>query len=157
MSRELASKDYAALSQIRFEIRRFLNFSERMARDAGIEPQQHQLLLALRALPEDVRPTIGVLSRRLMVQHHSAVELVSRSVKAGLVRRVRGTVDRREITLKTTAKGQRLLAALSVAHRAELRSAAPNLLTALSALVSFDPTATPAEKRPPRRSPKAEE
>jgi DNA-binding MarR family transcriptional regulator len=143
MSRRLADKDYAALAQIRYEIRRFLNFSERLAREAGIEPQQHQLLLALRGLPEGVRPTIGALSQRLMVQHHSAVELVSRSVKAGLVQRIRSKEDRREVTLRMTPKGLHLIAALSVAHRAELRSAAPSLLQALGAILSAEPQRPP--------------
>jgi DNA-binding MarR family transcriptional regulator len=135
MPRSLTAKDYAALAQVRYEIRRFLTFSENMARGAGIEPQQHQLLLALKGLPEGDRPTIGVLSERLQIRHHSAVELVSRSVASGLVRRVPSETDRREVTLEMTAEGQRLLATLSIAHREELRSAAPSLVRALEAII----------------------
>jgi DNA-binding MarR family transcriptional regulator len=138
MPRNLTQKDYAALAQVRYEIRRFLTFSEGMARGADIEPQQHQLLLALRGLPEEIRPTIAVLAERLQIRHHSAVELVSRSVKRGLVRRARSRGDRREVMLVMTPRGERLLAALSRAHREELRSAAPTLVRALEALITPD-------------------
>jgi DNA-binding MarR family transcriptional regulator len=148
MSRDLSNDDYIALAQVRYEIRRFLTFSENMARDAGIEPQQHQLLLALRGLGEEERPTIGVLSKRLLIRHHSAVELVGRSAKAGLVRRVPGEEDRREVTLEMTSRGRRLLASLSIAHREELRSAAPGLLDALGAIIA-------AARRTPKRTTKS--
>jgi len=130
---ELGPTDYAALAEVRHQIRRFLNFSGATARAAGLEPQQHQLLLALKALSISGRPTIGMLAERLQIKHHSAVELATRCADAGLLSRSRGSRDRRRIELKITPRGERLLAKLSLAHRAELRTAAPTLVRALHA------------------------
>jgi len=127
--------DYAALSEIRYRIRRFLVFSEASAREAGVEPQQHQLLLAIRGLPEGEVPTIGRVAERLQLQHNSTVELVNRSCEKGLVEKHASEGDRREVRLQITARGLRLLEKLVVAHRSELRTAAPALVEALLALV----------------------
>src|SRR5882724_12967095 len=96
--------DYQALAELRYQIRRFLHFSERAVRKAGLEPRQHQLMLALKAFPKDVRPRIGELAKRLLIQHHSAVELVNRLAKGGYVRRDRADSDRREVLLSLTPK-----------------------------------------------------
>ena len=72
---KLSNADYRSLAAFRYEIRKFLSFSEQAAREAGIEPQQHQLLLAVRGLPESLRPTIRTISERLCVQHHTAVAI----------------------------------------------------------------------------------
>src|ERR1700729_195664 len=88
--------DYQALAASRFEIRRFLNVSERLVHAAGIEPQQHQALLAIKGLPAHRVATIGGLAERLLIQHHSAVELVNRLEAKGLLRRTRGVADRSE-------------------------------------------------------------
>lgn len=128
---EIQDKDYRALAEFRYQIRRFLRFSEQAARDAGLEPQQHQLLLAIKGLPEDTRATIGEMAERLQVQHHSTVELVDRMVKRGYVQRKRGPEDRREVLLQLTAKGERTLRELSAHHQEELRTAGPELLAAL--------------------------
>jgi len=126
--------DYPALAELRYQIRRFLRFSEEASRAAGLEPQQHQLLLAIKGLPEDRMPTIGTLAERLQLQHHSAVELVDRSVQRNLVRRVRGTSDQRQVFIRLTAKGERTLRDLSVHHRNILREAGPGLVAVLNAL-----------------------
>ena len=89
MEKILAPSDYQALAELRYQIRRFLHFSEQAARNAGLEPQQHQLMLALKGLPEGVRPRIGELAERLQIQHHSAVELINRLAAAGYVKRGR--------------------------------------------------------------------
>ena len=75
--------DFQALAEFRYQIRRFLYFSEEAARRAGIEPQQHQLLLAIKGLPTALRPTIRTLAERMQLQHHSAVELIDRLERAG--------------------------------------------------------------------------
>ncbi len=137
---DLSAAHYEALAALRYQIRRFLTYSEAAARDADVEPQQHQLLLVLKALRPDERPTIGMVAERLQIQHNSAVELVKRSVERGLVERRTAAEDRREASLRITRAGERLLRRLSLAHRAELRSAAPALLTALEALVGSKPT-----------------
>jgi DNA-binding MarR family transcriptional regulator len=131
----ITAREYRALSELRYVIRRFLEFSEAAAREADVEPQQHQLLLALKGLPEDQRPTVGAVAERLRLQHNSGVELAKRSIERGLVERLESEHDRREVLLRITRKGEGLLRRLSLAHRAELRSAGPALTKALDALV----------------------
>ena len=81
----ITESDYASLAEFRYQIRRFLHFSEQAARTAGIEPHQHQLPLALKGLAgSEEPPTIGILAERLQIQHHSAVELVQRLEDRGL-------------------------------------------------------------------------
>jgi DNA-binding MarR family transcriptional regulator len=126
----LTLSDYESLAELRYQIRCFLSFSEQAARAAGIEPRQHQLMLSLKGLPRDARPTIGELAERLQIQHHSAVELVNRLAAAGFIRRSRGE-DRREVLLELTSKGEKVLRELSLHHREELRSAGPTLVKAL--------------------------
>src|SRR6204780_4306016 len=127
--------DYQALADFRYEIRRFLNFSERLAHAAGVEPQQHQALLAIKGLPAHRVATIGVLAERLLIQHHSAVELVNRLEAKGLLRRTRGVADRREVGLALLPRGEALLKRLTRPHHAELQSARPKLLEALAAAI----------------------
>jgi len=136
----IASVDHQALAELRYQIRRFLVFSEREARAAGIEPRQHQLLLAIKGLPEGQRPTIGTLAERLQVRHHSAVELVSRLVARRLAVRRRSDLDGREVLIQLTVRGERLLTRLSLAHTNELRSAGPGLLRALQAILATPST-----------------
>ena len=133
--RDLGARQYRALAELRYQIRRFLTFSEAAARDAGVEPQQHQLLLVLKALRPEEKPTIRTIADRLQIQHNSAVELVKRSVERGLVERRISREDRREASLHLSRAGERLLRRLSIAHRSELRSAAPLLVDALDALL----------------------
>ena len=133
---DISDAEYRALAEFRYQIRRFLRFSERAAREAGLEPQQHQLMLAVRGLPEGTRATIGELADRLQIQHHSMVELADRLVKRGLVQRKRAGEDRREVLLQLTPKGSKLLRDLSVTHRDELLEAAPELVAALRRLTA---------------------
>ena len=127
----LSPADYRSLAEIRYQIRCFLRFSERAARSAGIEPQQHQLLLACKGLPKGSRPTIGTLAARLCVQHHTTVALVDNLVALGLVERVRGSADRREVLVEITVRGEAALRKLSALHREQLRRVAPALIHAL--------------------------
>jgi len=131
--------DYRALADFRYEIRRFLSFSEHLVRAAGIEPQQHQALLAIKGLPAHRVATIGVLAERLLIQHHSAVELVNRLEAKGLLRRARGVADRREVVLTLSRRGEALLKQLTRPHHIELQSARPKLLAALAAAIHPDP------------------
>jgi DNA-binding MarR family transcriptional regulator len=131
-----SSVDYRALAEFRYQIRRFLNFSQKAARAVGMDPQQHQLLLAIRGLPEGAKPSIRTLAERLQIRHHSAVELVDRSVAHGLAVRQRDGIDRRQVTIHLTPKGERLLNELSLHHRDELRSAGRELARALRSIVA---------------------
>jgi DNA-binding MarR family transcriptional regulator len=128
--------DYSALAEFRYQIRRFLHFSEEAARAAGIEPQQHQLLLAIKGLPEDERPTVRAVAERMQLQHHSAVELIDRMERAGLVERRRSGEDRREVLVIGTAKGEKLLRELTMHHQDELRNSGPALAKSLRQIMS---------------------
>jgi DNA-binding MarR family transcriptional regulator len=128
--------DYRALADFRYQLRRFLSFSNEAARAAGLEPRQHQLLLAVKGMPDDVEATVGTIAERLQTQHHSTVELVDRMEDRGLVRRLRSAGDRRRVLVSLTARGEALLARLSAVHRAEVRSIGPRLLKALESLVT---------------------
>src|SRR5262245_25223820 len=132
---DLDADQYRALAELRYQIRRFLAFSESAVRAAGVEPQQHQLLLLLHALTPGQTPNIRTVALRLLIHHNSAVELVRRSVERGLVERRTSSEDRREASLQLTPLGRRVLRRLSLSHRSELRSAAPSLLAALQALL----------------------
>jgi len=132
---DLTVDEYRALAEFRYQIRRFLQFSAEAARAHGLEPQQHQLLLAVKGLPEGARPTIRELAERLQIQHHSAVELVDRLAEHGAVRREHDRLDRREALIRLTRRGEALLRRLSIAHRAELETAGPVLAKTLKSAI----------------------
>jgi DNA-binding MarR family transcriptional regulator len=129
--KKLTVSDYQALAEFRHQIRRFLHFSEQAVKNAGVHRVQYQLMLAIKGIPDGVRPRIGELARRLEIRHHSAVELVNRLEARGLVGRSRAKDDRREVLITLTPKGQKLLAQLALHHHEELRSAGPELVAAL--------------------------
>ena len=124
--------NYEALAAFRYEIRRYLNFTELAARDAGIEPQQHQALLAIKGLPLTQEPTVGVLAERLQIRHHSAVELTNRLASRGMIRRLRNKSDLREVMLRLTPKGEKILDRISARNYERLASAGADLIEALA-------------------------
>ena len=128
---DLKPSDYAALAEFRYQIRRFLHFSEQASRRAGVEPQHHQLMLAVRGAGGRNGSRIADLAERLQIQHHSAVELISRLEEKDLIQRHRGAEDRREVYVRLTPRGEQVLGELTLHHREELRSAAPALIAAL--------------------------
>ncbi len=99
---EITVRDYQALAEFRSQLRHFLQFSEAQAREHGIEPQQHQALLALKGLPARTRATIGELAQRLALRHHTTVELINRLELAGFVKRRPDPEDGRQILLQLT-------------------------------------------------------
>lgn len=119
------------LANFRHELRHFLHFSELAAAAAGLNPQQHQLLLQVAGAPEGTEVTISYAAIRLSLKHNSTVELVDRSEREGLlVRKVDGD-DKRRALLSVTPKGKRILARLSLDHARELDERAPRLVKAL--------------------------
>ena len=132
---DLPHSEYQALGNFRYQIRRFLHFSEGAARAEELEPQQHQMMLTIRSREEPDSPTVGELAESMLLKHHSAVGLVDRLEERGLVQRVRGGDDRRQVRVHLTAEGRDKLARLSTIHREELRSVAPVLVEALGALL----------------------
>ncbi len=133
---DLSLEEYRALAEFRYQIRRFLGFSEELVRAAGMEPQQHQLLLAVKGLPEGATATIGELAERLQLKHHSTVELVNRLEKLGFVARQPGKQDRRQVIIHLTPSGASILRKLSLAHHQELEVAGPRLAKALRPILA---------------------
>lgn len=129
--KKLTLSDYQALAEFRYQIRRFLHFSEQVIKKAGLERGQYQLLLAIKGMPPGIRPRIRDLANRMQIRHHSAVELVNRLEAGGFVLRSRAQEDRREVLLALTAKGEKVLGELAFHHHEELRTAGPELVTAL--------------------------
>jgi DNA-binding MarR family transcriptional regulator len=134
--KKLTLTDYQALAEFRHQIRKFLHFSEHAVQDAGLERGQYQLMLAIKGMPEGVRPRIRELANRMQIQHHSTVELINRLEAGGYVRRERAQDDRREVLLALTPKGERVLGELALHHHEELRSAGPSLVAALRRVMS---------------------
>jgi DNA-binding MarR family transcriptional regulator len=128
--------EYQTLAEFRYQLRRFLRFSEQAARAAGLEPQQHQLLLALKGLPEGKKATIGALAERLQLAHHSTVELVDRLVERGFIQRSRDEADQRQVLVTITTQGEEVLRKLSLSLRDELHLVGPALVQALNTLLN---------------------
>jgi DNA-binding MarR family transcriptional regulator len=135
MPKSLPAPDYRAMAEFRYQIRRFLRFSEQAARSAGIEPQQHQLLMAVKGLPEGSKPTVAVLADRMQLQHHSTVELIDRLEERGFLYRLRATDDRRQVFVKLTHDGEEFLQTLAMYHVQELQSVGPTLVKVLQSVM----------------------
>jgi DNA-binding MarR family transcriptional regulator len=133
--RDLSLAGYRALAEFRCQIRRFLHFSEEQVRSLGLEPQQHQLLLTIKGLPEGTQATIGELASRLQLKHHSVVELVNRLEARRWLARGAGRQDRRQVIVRLTPSGGNILRKLSLAHHEELEQAGPALAKALRSLM----------------------
>ena len=143
-----ASSDLlTALADFRYELRRFLHFSESAALEAGLQPQQHQLLLQVSGAAETVQVTIAYVAGRLALKHNSAVELVDRSEREGLLERTADANDRRCALLRLTRKGRRMLERLAEAHARELHELGPRLIAALEEVRQHARPVTPVEAR----------
>ena len=123
----ITKSHYELLAALRYALRRFLNFSEAAARDAGLTPQQHQALLAIKGFPGRDYVTIGELAERLHLKHHSTVGLVDRLTQHRLLQRKPSTVDRRRVEVRLTARGEAVIERLSAVHLQELRQLGPEL------------------------------
>jgi DNA-binding MarR family transcriptional regulator len=142
----MTAAEFRALAEFRYQIRIFLNGSEEAARIADLEPQQYMLMLALRGLPAGVEPSIRELAERMQLRHHSVVELVDRLEKRLLLRRERAKADRRQVILHLTSRGERILTRLAKQRISELRTSAPALVRALTAVIKST-QGTKGEKR----------
>jgi DNA-binding MarR family transcriptional regulator len=132
--RKIPHSTYRALAAFRYHIREYLDFSDRAARSAGLEPKQYQLLLAIKGLPPGERPTVGVIAQQLHLRHHSTVELINRAETRKLVRRRRLSETRTFVEVEITAKGEKLLAKAVALRLKEIRAAGPVLASVLTAL-----------------------
>ncbi len=117
--------DYQRLAAFRHALRRFLAFSEAAARAAGITPQHHQALLAIKGAASAESATVGFLAEQLLLRPHSAAGLAERMVRGGLLLRRHSAADRRRVVLVLTQSAERVLRDLSADHIRELRQSAP--------------------------------
>lgn len=122
MANKLSKRQFEALSEFRYQLRRFLQFSEDAARSSGLTPLQYQLLLHVRGFPGRDWATVGELAERLQRQHHGVVALVGRCEAAGLIKRYRNETDRRQVEVHLTPRGSAALEHLAQLHRTELQS-----------------------------------
>jgi DNA-binding MarR family transcriptional regulator len=129
--RPLSEPEYLALAEFRYQLRQFLRHMEEATRALGTNPQQYQLVLAIKGLPREMAPTISHLAERMQLNHNSMVELVDRCEENNLLRRTRSSADRRQVTLSITPEGEALLRKLGVAARQELRDSGPVLVDAI--------------------------
>jgi DNA-binding MarR family transcriptional regulator len=151
----MSSIEFRALAEFRYQIRLFLNGSEQAARAAGLEPQQYLFLLALRGLPLGWEATIRELAERMQLRHHSVVELVDRLERQQLLRRERSRTDRRQVIVRLTPRGEKILSRLARQRIAELRTAAPALVRALTAVIRPTRGNTSRRRRMAGREPSA--
>jgi DNA-binding MarR family transcriptional regulator len=134
----------AELAEFRYQLRRFVSFSETACEAAGISAQQYQLLQVIATLPEGQESSISYIAERMVVRHNTAVELVDRAEKAGLVHRVADPGDHRRSLVEMTSRGNDLLAQLVPVHLAEVRTENGELLRSLQQLIG---NKAPASKR----------
>jgi len=125
--RQLTREDYENLLAFRASLRRFLHWSETKAREAGLTPAQHQLLLAIKGHRGVQGPAVRDLAGYLLLRHHSTVELVNRAEAARLVERAGDDIDSRVTRVRLTAEGEQRLSQLTPAHLDELENLAPVL------------------------------
>jgi DNA-binding MarR family transcriptional regulator len=135
VSADLSRIDYEEMAELRYLIRRFLHFSESAALKEGIEPRQHQAMLAIQAMPVKQRCTVGALAERLFLQHQSTVGLVDRLARRKLVTREHSDEDARQVIVRLTPHGKEILRRLSLTHRQELKESAPAFSRALRAII----------------------
>lgn len=133
-SYELQEGEYLALAEFRYQIRRFLRHMESAVTSVGLNPQEYQLLLAIKGLPRHITPSISVFAERLQLNHNTMVELVDRCQDKGLIRRYRSAADRRHVVISLTAEGEASLRKLASAARRELNEIGPLLVKAMKQL-----------------------
>jgi len=134
-SKPLTQAQYTALAEFRYRLRRFVRTMEEQTRKAGVNPQQYQVVLAVKGLPEQQAPTIGRLAERMQLNHNSMVELVDRCERRGLIQRLPSRADRRQVILSITAEGEALLRKLGNAAREELLDSGPSLVESVLRLI----------------------
>ncbi|HKW79630.1 MAG TPA: helix-turn-helix domain-containing protein [Casimicrobiaceae bacterium] len=129
----MSKTEFEMLARFRYQLRRYLRFSEEVTRRKGVTPLQYQLLLQIKGFPGRQWATVGELAERLQAKHHGVVSLISRCESAGLVRRSSGRSDRRRVEVRLTRKGDGCLRQLARLHRLELvtlgKAAVPDLMS----------------------------
>lgn len=121
-TRKMSKVDFEMLARFRYQLRRFLRFSEEVTRLNGVTPLQYQLMLQIKGFPGREWATVAELAERLQAKHHGVVALISRCEEAGLVRRNVGRGDQRRVEVQLTTVGEQRLEQLARLHQDELQS-----------------------------------
>jgi DNA-binding MarR family transcriptional regulator len=137
-AKRLSKRQHERLAAFRYALRHFLHFSEEAAQAAGLKPQQHQALLAIKGYPGRQSVTVGELAERLQIRHHSAVELVDRLAAQNLVARSTSAKDRRFVLVQLTGAGDEVLERLSAVHTEQLKTLGPELIRRLNEIISVE-------------------
>ncbi len=135
MPKELTTAEYQALAELRYRIRKFLREGDTVASESGLEPQQYLLLLMIRGIPDGQEATVSNLAERLVLKHHSVVELIDRMETHGYVRRSRSREDRRSVLVSLLPRGEKLLEQVAQHRVGELRASGAALANAIAALL----------------------
>ena len=146
MARKITSAEFRALAEMRYRIRQFLKEGDASARKAGLEPQQYLMLLAIRGLAPEMPAKIQTLADRLVLKHHSAVELLDRLERRGYVKRTRGRQDRRQVLVSLMPRGEKILETVVQQRISELRVTGRELVRAIAALLRDERDGTSAGK-----------
>jgi DNA-binding MarR family transcriptional regulator len=154
MKAAVTTAEYRALAELRYRIRLFLREGDAQAQATGLKPQQYLLLLAVRGLPGNLDATIRTLAERLVLKHHSVVELVDRLAAHGYVRRVRSRDDRRKVLVSLLPRGLKLVEQVARHRISELRSSGVQLVTAIDALLESRTITRRHSAETPRRATK---
>lgn len=128
--------NYRSLAEFRYQIRLFMADSDETARSAGLEPEQFQLLLAVRGMPKGSTATIQRLASRLLVRHNTAVERIDRLARMGLLRRTHSSADHRVVCVELSARGKRVVEKLARKRVQDLRRTGHELIAALAKVIS---------------------
>jgi DNA-binding MarR family transcriptional regulator len=152
MAEKITESEYQALGELRYRIRKFLQEGDVTAKQAGLEPQQYLLLLAIRGLPPGQEATISALADRLSLKHHSTVELIDRMEARGYVRRIRGREDRRQVLVSLLPRGEKLLEKVVEQRIIELRANGRALVAAIGALLETRTRAWMKKRKGRRRT-----
>jgi len=123
-----------SLAEFRYQMRKFLSFSEAAAERCGIAAQQYQLMQVIAAMPEGQAASISYLAERMILKHNSMVELVDRAERAGLVQREHDERDLRRSLVRLTEQGESVLQRLVQEHLEELVPRCDHLIHALQVL-----------------------
>jgi DNA-binding MarR family transcriptional regulator len=135
MKNVISDAEYRALAELRYRIRHFIQEGDAAAQRTNLQPQQYQMLLTIRGLPEGAVATIRTLAERMALKHHSAVELIDRLESGGLVRRSRGQGDKREVRVSLLPRGAKLLERVARGRLGELKTRGAALADAIATLV----------------------
>jgi DNA-binding MarR family transcriptional regulator len=135
MTEKITSNEYRALAELRYRIRLFLREGDATALSEGLEPQQYQMLLAIRGLEDGELATVGMLAERLAIKHHSAVELIDRLERRGFVKRARDKEDRRQVRVSLLPRGEKALASVVKERIGELRASGAELVRTIETLL----------------------